>query len=187
MKEVILEIVNNYLKLFPSEKERLNEFFIFLDNNKESSITDWNNFNGHIVTTGFIHAKKENKFLVLHHKDLDMFLSPGGHIDTTDKSILDACIREVKEETGLKNIRQVIIDNNINMPIDIDTHTTKYNERLHLPSHTHFDFRYLFEIEKEEKIYIDKNEHYSYKWTDLDSLNSNPKYRIITSKIKKYI
>lgn len=41
-----------------------------------------------------------NKVLLLHHRKLNMWLPPGGHID--ENEIPDcAAIREVKEETGL--------------------------------------------------------------------------------------
>ena len=187
MKESIVQIVNRYLSLFPEEKDRLEDFLYFLETSPSNKLTDWNNFDGHIVTTGFIYSRKENKFLVLHHNDLDMFLSPGGHIDSSDNSILEACKREIKEETSLINIKQIIIDNNKDIPIDIDSHLIKYNDRLDLPSHHHFDFRYLFEVNNQEPIKIDLNEHSEYKWIDLDSLNNNIHYRIIISKIKNYI
>jgi 8-oxo-dGTP pyrophosphatase MutT (NUDIX family) len=38
--------------------------------------------------------------LVLHHK-LQLWVQPGGHLERTDASVLDAAAREVLEETGL--------------------------------------------------------------------------------------
>lgn len=52
MKEIIIDILNKYLNLFPEEKRKLklerciNEF-------KDEQIIDWNNFKGHIVASGF--------------------------------------------------------------------------------------------------------------------------------------
>ena len=158
MKELLLNILNEYLKIFPKEIERQQELIKFLNNHKEEQITDWNIFDGHVVAGGFDYAKDEQKFLVLHHKDLNIFLYPGGHIDKDDRNPLDASIREINEETGLKNIIEFTISNNELVPIDIDTHLIDYNRRLDLPEHYHFEFRYLYVIDKIENINVDSNE-----------------------------
>lgn len=71
------------------EKQIMKELLLsILNNHNDDQITDWNNFGGHVVAGGFIYAKEEQKFLVLYHKDLDMFLYPGGHIDNQDNNPL---------------------------------------------------------------------------------------------------
>ena len=57
MKELLLNILNEYLKIFPKEIERQQELIKFLNNHKEEQITDWNNFDGHVVAGGFVYAK----------------------------------------------------------------------------------------------------------------------------------
>ncbi len=47
------------------------------------------------------------------------------------------------EKTGLSNLEQLKLFENEQIPVDIDTHLIGYNERLNLPAHYHFDFRYL--------------------------------------------
>ena len=56
MKELLLNILNEYLKIFPKEIERQQELIKFLNNHKEEQITDWNNFDGHVVAGGFLHG-----------------------------------------------------------------------------------------------------------------------------------
>lgn len=80
----------------------------------------------------------------MYHNDMKIYTYPGGHIDLSDTNPLEAAIREVKEETGLMDFKEVNISKNELVPIDIDTHIIHYNERLNLPQHYHFDFRYLF-------------------------------------------
>lgn len=187
MKNTVLNILSNYLKLFPEEKERQKILTNYVETHNDNEIIDWNNFNGHIVTGGFIYAIKENKFLVLHHKDLDMYLYPGGHVDNTDKNPLEASLREVHEETGLEELRELTICNNPLVPIDIDTHKVPYNKRLNLPEHYHFDFRYLFVIDKIENIKIDTEEASDYKWVDIKDLYNDPNYGKIVSKIEQLL
>lgn len=187
MKNVIIDILEKYLILFSDEKDRQQKLINYLNSSDSKDIANWNNYNGHIVAGGFVYAKEENKFLVLYHKDLKMYLYPGGHAEVGDKTPLETSKREILEETGLNDIKQFIIDNNELIPIDIDTHVVPYNERLNLPEHYHFDFRYLFVIDKIENITIDFEESDNYKWIDIEELSNNFSYGIVGNKIKNLV
>ena len=187
MKEDLLNTLYDYLLIFPKEKTRQTKLLNYLQNSTDEQVVDWNNFNGHIVASGFIYAKKEKKFLLLYHKDLNMYLYPGGHINSDDINVLEAAKREIFEETGLKNIEQLKLSKNELLPLDIDIHLISYNKRLNLPEHYHFDFRYLFMVDKIPKIKIDVKEHANYKWVDLNDLSKNENYGTIVTKIKKLL
>lgn len=187
MKENILDIVDKYLVIFPNERRRLFQLQKFLKEHADNQIIDWNNFDGHLTTGGFIYAKKEKKLLLLYHNDLKIYLYPGGHIDSTDKNILEAAKREIKEETGLINLKEIAVSTNELVPFDIDTHIIDYNERLKLPSHYHFDFRYLFIVNEINDINLDVDELSGYKWISVNELKTNKEFGNITKKIEKYI
>ena len=180
-------IIEKYLLLFPDEKERQNKLIEFLSRYTEEESTDWNNFDGHIVASGLVYSIKDKKFLVLYHKDLKMYLYPGGHIDSTDKNVLSAAIRETKEETGLIDFKLFKFTENELIPLDIDTHIIEYNERLNLPKHYHFDFRYLFTVDEISDINIDLEESSDYKWIDINELKNNKNCEIIIKKIEKLL
>lgn len=184
MKNELLNLLNNYLQIFPEEKERQLKLLEFLNKTKDREIIGWNNFEGHIVASGFIYAKKENKFLVLYHKELKRYLSPGGHADSIDKNILESARREIKEETGLNNFEQLKISSNELIPIDIDTHKIPFNKIRNLPEHYHFDFRYIFIIDEIKNIKIDTNESDNYQWIDIARLKKDSSYGIVTRKIE---
>lgn len=186
MKEKILELLKLYLELFPEEQERQQVLLKYLEKATDEETTDWNNFNGHLVAGGFVYNKSNKKFLVLYHKELQMYLYPGGHIDKTDKTPLDAALREVKEETSLSNLTQLQLVNNHLVPIDIDTHIIPYNEYRSLPEHYHFETRYLFTTDTENDISLD-DESSDYKWIDIDELEQDPNYGKIVTKIKRLI
>ena len=187
MKESLINLLNSYLILFPEESERQKLLIEYLESHEDDELIDWNNFDGHIVAGGFIYAKEENKFLVLYHNDLKMFLYPGGHVDSNDINTLFAAKREIAEETGLNDLEQLIVSNNELVPIDIDTHKIGYNERLNLPEHYHFDFRYLFIVDKISDIKTDAEELSSYKWISVEELSSDPNYGMVANKIKKVL
>ena len=175
--------MSEYLVLFPNEQQRQEKFIEYLKNHDDNQITDWNNFDGHVVAGGLIYAKEEQKFLVIYHNDLKMFLYPGGHIDSNDINPLEASKREMLEETGFDKIEEVILSNNGLIPIDIDTHVIPYNERLNLPEHYHFEFRYLFTIDSIKEVKLDMSESSNFKWISIDELRDDKNYGKIAEKI----
>ena len=116
-----------------------------------------------------------------------MFLYPGGHVNGDDKDILFAARREIFEETGLKGLEQLVLLGNNLVPIDIDTHLIGYNKRLNLPEHYHFDFRYLFIVDRISDIKIDNKELSDFKWISIDKLSNDPIYGAVASKLKKFL
>lgn len=183
MNEDIKLIINKYLKKFPNEKERLHSLSTYLNKYNNDEIIDWNSANGHLTVGAFVYCKKENKFLVLYHKDLKMYLYPGGHIDKEDNSLFAASKRELQEETGLKNLEILLINNEI-LPFDIDTHLILRNDKVNMPSHYHFDFRFLFFVEELEDIVFDIAEFKDYKWISFSKLESDKNYGKIVDKLR---
>ena len=183
MRKLLLKLISEYLVLFPNETDRQEMFVDYLKNHSDEQITDWNNFDGHVVVGGFVYAKKEQKFLVIYHNDLETFLYPGGHIDATDVNPLEASRREVFEETGFDDIEEVVLSDNKLVPIDIDTHVIPYNKRLNLPEHYHFEFRYLYAIDSIKEVRLDLGESSKFKWISIDELRKDKNYGRIAEKI----
>jgi len=57
---------------------------------------------GHITATGLVLAPDGERLLLIHHRRLDRWLLPGGHVDRADAEIWDTARREVIEETGVQ-------------------------------------------------------------------------------------
>lgn len=187
MKEILLETLNKYLNIFKEESERQERLFNYLKSTDDKEIVNWNNYQGHIVAGGFIYAKEENKFLMLYHRELQMYVYSGGHAEISDSTPLETAKREVLEETGLSNLVQFKITDDELVPIDIDTHFIPYNNFKNIEEHYHFDFRYLFVIPKIENIAIDNQESENYKWVDLEELKKSSTYVLVASKLEKII
>ena len=60
---------------------------------------------GHITCTGLVLAPDGARVLLVHHRRLDRWLLPGGHVEPEDREIWDAARREVIEETGVELLR----------------------------------------------------------------------------------
>ena len=56
---------------------------------------------GHITSSGLVLARDGESVLLVHHRRLDRWLLPGGHVEPEDAAIEEAARREVVEETGV--------------------------------------------------------------------------------------
>lgn len=91
---------------------------------------------GHFTASGCVLAPDGESILLIHHKRLDRWLQPGGHIDPADESAMAAARREVYEETG------VAVGGAESRLLDLDIHPVP--EGKGEPPHRHFDLRFLF-------------------------------------------
>lgn len=179
MYKEIQKIIEQYIETFPEEKDRLTlvtEQFPF-----GADITSRKNLPGHVTVSAVIFSPHKKDILLIYHKQLQRFLQPGGHIEEFDKSLLDACLREVREETGLRNIEP--FDRTANqMPIDIDIHSIPANEKKNELEHFHCDLCFVF-VSKSSEIEIQEEEIESYKWTSLGDAMRNKRLGGIIKKV----
>lgn len=187
MKINLKEILDRYLQHFPDEKKRLTDLAQLVNGCWDSAekIFDRKNFRGHITASGFVYCKKAEKLLLLEHKALKMFLQPGGHVEPEDKDLVSAAEREIAEETGLQNLELLKIDENKNVPFDIDSHKIPRNEKKGEEEHYHHDFRYLFIIKDISEVKLDANESNGYKWVSVSELEGNNKFASIIKKMER--
>lgn len=92
---------------------------------------------GHFTASGFVVHPSGDRALLVHHAKLDLWLQPGGHVESGDATLLGAAAREIVEETGLAGIRAVT-----GSIFDIDIHV--FPERGDQPEHRHYDLRFVF-------------------------------------------
>jgi len=121
-----------------------------------------------LVVSGYlIH---NNKVLLIHHKKLDLWLPPGGHIDK-DETPDDALRREFKEELNLDieilNRNDVSDIGNIKKQLAVPFYANVHN----VGDHDHSCLFYLCKPKNPEAIAINKNELNDFKWLSVEELN----------------
>ena len=97
----------------------------------------------------------------MHHKKIDKWLQPGGHIEVGDDTLPEAALREVVEETGLEP-RLAFPD-----IFDIDVHVIPEHDGI--PEHKHFDIRFLFVANRNSGLKL-SNESHNLSWIIFDKL-----------------
>ncbi len=127
-----------------------------------------------MVTRDFVSATfciNNDKVLLIHHKKLDMWLPPGGHIDENELPC-EAAIREFKEETGLDieligeeekvgKVKRLVHPHHIQLE-DIEK------------GHQHIDLVYLAKLKDQNQSFIiKKDEVKNIKWFSEEELESD--------------
>jgi hypothetical protein len=60
---------------------------------------------GHITGSAWVLSPDRGSALLIHHKKLNRWMQPGGHVDETDETVAHTALRELREETGMKDAR----------------------------------------------------------------------------------
>jgi 8-oxo-dGTP pyrophosphatase MutT (NUDIX family) len=82
--------------------------------------------------------------LQVRHRALGRWLIPGGHLEPGDRSLLDAALRELLEETGTGSDGLAPLSPADGALLDVDVHTMPEHPAGGEPAHWHFDFRHAF-------------------------------------------
>lgn len=61
---------------------------------------------GHVTCTGVVLSPDREGVLLVHHRRLNRWLLPGGHVEEEDASAAQTAFREVREETGAEIVRK---------------------------------------------------------------------------------
>ncbi len=122
---------------------------------------------GHITASSLVVDSDVKKVLLNHHRKLNKWLQLGGHVEG-NPNVLEVALKEAREESGL-----IKLEFHTDPPVvfDVDVHTIPtYNN---IPSHTHYDIRFLLEGDSHEEPVV-TNESNSLKWVSIaDAPNYN--------------
>lgn len=94
---------------------------------------------GHVTASAVVLTPNARSVLLVYHERLERWLQPGGHIEPTDRSVVEAARREVLEETG---VAVDVLDPPL---VSVDVH--------HIPAargeppHLHHDFMFRFKLD----------------------------------------
>lgn len=131
---------------------------------------------GHFTASAWVVNKERTKVLMIYHNIYNSWAWTGGHADG-DTDLLYTAIREVKEETGITNVKPIINDIFSLEIIGVNGHQKRGK---YVSSHVHLNLTYLLEADESDRLFIKEDENSDVKWIELDRVKdvSNEKWLV---------
>lgn len=135
-----------------------------------------NNEFGHFTASAWTLNQERTKVLTVYHNIYQSWAWTGGHADG-ESNLLEVAIRELKEETGVKNVK-VLNDNIFSLEIICVNGHVKRGK--YISSHQHLNLTYLLEVDEKEILKMKEDENSGVKWINLEEVEkaSNEKWMI---------
>lgn len=158
--------IENY-KPYNEQEEKDKEVILKYMNTFDDVFTRKNEF-GHFTASSWAVNKQRTKVLMIYHNIYKSWAWTGGHADG-ETNLLETAIRELKEETGVKNVK--ILDNDIFSLeiIHVDGHIKRGK---YVSSHVHLNLTYLLEVDENEVLQIKEDENSGVKWVNIDEVEN---------------
>ncbi|MEU6019304.1 NUDIX domain-containing protein [Streptomyces sp. NPDC047515] len=141
-----------YLKRYPEEAEQLSEPQRLMAQGRDFSSR--RSFPMH-VTVGALLVRDGTEILLIEHVAYGITLQPGGHLEPTDTTLIDAAVRELTEETGV-DPSQVFPASQA--PAYIEYGRVPARPKKNEPEHYHLDIGYAFTTARAEVGRIQESE-----------------------------
>ena len=186
MNKKLYDMISNYEPF--DERERVDKEVMLDFIKKNEDVTTRNNKIAHFTTSAWIVNKKRDKVLMIHHNIYNSWAWVGGHADGDD-NLVRVINKEIAEETGLVNLKQIKDDV---FGINIVTVINHIKRNQVVNSHLHFDVEYLFECDENVKTRIKEDENSGVSWININKINEyvteehmKPIYNRLVEKMKK--
>lgn len=171
------ESIRSYQSIWPTELT-FKEQFLDLLNHPRAFHRD--HLPGHITGSAWVLNEDRTKVLLVHHAKLNRWLQPGGHADG-DENVLAVALRELEEETGVKNVK--LLQSGI---FDLDIHPIP--TRKDFPLHDHYDVRFAVIADDQEPLIVSEESH-DVKWVllrELSRFNQDESIHRMAKKSSKF-
>ncbi len=129
------------------------------------------NLVAHFTASIWTVNKERTKTLMVYHNLYDSWSWIGGHADG-DEDLCAVALRELREETGIRNAALVSRDIFSLETLTVDGHVKK---GIYVPSHLHLNVTYLAEADEEEELIVNEAENRAVKWWSLEEALQVPK------------
>lgn len=160
-----IELIKRYTPF--NEQEQKDKDLILHCINTFNDVLTRNNEIAHVTSSAFVVNKPKDKTLMVHHNIYNSWSWTGGHADG-EENLLAVAIREVMEETGVKNILPVTSDI---FSLDVLPVQGHIKRGSYVSSHLHLSVAYLVEADESETLIVKADENSAVKWIPIDEVN----------------
>lgn len=132
-------LLHNYQAQSPQEAANCQRILSLLN---QENITQKLHFDpGHLTASAMVLSPDKQKILLIYHSAFQAWIQPGGHLDPTDRTPLEAAKRELSEECLLNDVAPLLDFPSL---LQVDIHDVPPNPIKGQPAHQHYDLRFVF-------------------------------------------
>ena len=139
------KIFLKYLRQFPDILTRENEF-------------------AHVTSSSWIVNQDRTKVLMVYHNIYDSWSWLGGHADG-NQNLLEVAVREVREESGIREVHPVSKEIYSVEILTVDGH---WKRGKYVSSHLHLNVTYLLEADDRQALAVKPDENSGVQWFPLE-------------------
>jgi 8-oxo-dGTP pyrophosphatase MutT (NUDIX family) len=126
-----------------------------------------NNQVAHFTSSAFTINRASDKVLMIHHNIYNSWSWIGGHADG-EEDLLAVAVKELSEETGVKNIRPLSPDI---FSLDVLTVLGHTKNGKYVSPHLHLSVTFLIEADENDLLRVKEDENSGVRWIPLDEIN----------------
>jgi len=157
-REKLIKDIEKYVPFNEQEKKDQSVILNFIKNNNDAF--ERSNLMAHITASAWVVNPSRSKVLMIYHNIYNSWSWLGGHADG-EFDLLSVAIKEVKEESGVNNVRPVSEEIFSMETLTVDGHEKKGQ---YIPSHLHLNITYLLEVDDESELHIKADENSGVAW-----------------------
>lgn len=158
------EKIERYVPYNEQEEADKQELLRILELNENYFIRE--NLAAHFTASGWVVSPDRTKTLLAYHNLYDSWAWLGGHADG-ETDLLSVALKEVREESGLKEVFPVSEDVFSLEILPVFGHEKKGK---YVPSHLHLNVTFLLEADPTAEIHNNPDENSKVGWFDLDEV-----------------
>ncbi len=160
-----MDLKNEIEKYKPYNEQEQKDKEIMLKNiDTFNNILTRENEIAHFTASNWVVNKEKTKVLMIYHNIYKSWAWTGGHADG-ESNLLKVALRELEEETGLKNLK-ILSDGIYGLQIlTVDGHIKKGK---YVASHLHLDCCFLIQADENEETRIKEDENSGVKWISIE-------------------
>ncbi len=143
-----------------NEQEQADKKIIldFLRNHEDIFLRD--NLVAHMTASSWVVNKTHDKILMAYHNLYDSWAWLGGHADG-ETDLLKVALKEVREETSVKDVSPITKDIFSLEILSVDGHVKRGK---YVPTHLHLNVTYLLEADEDQMIHKKEDENSAVGW-----------------------
>jgi 8-oxo-dGTP pyrophosphatase MutT (NUDIX family) len=158
----LLEEIEHYQPF--NEQEEKDKALILACLKEEPHVFTRENTRCHMTASAWVTNKERDKVLMVFHNIYHSWSWLGGHADG-EEDLLQVALREVREESGVVDIRPLSKEIFSLEVLTVDGHEKK---GAYVSSHLHLNVSYLLEADEKDPLFIKPDENSGIRWFTLE-------------------